>query len=105
SRGRRGPVRRRGPSPRWCASPHLRAPFSHGIPIAWSGNGSRERDGYPRCMRAWLLTDTTGIDALRLEEVDTPEPGPGEVRIELRASGLNHLDLWETGRAACRARA
>ena len=45
-------------------------------------------------MRAWLLTDTTGIDALRLEEVDTPEPGAGEVRIELRASGLNHLDLW-----------
>ena len=24
----------------------------------------------------------------------TPEPGPGEVRVALRASALNHLDLW-----------
>lgn len=45
-------------------------------------------------MKAWLLTDTTGIDAFSLEEADTPEPGPGEVRVRLRASGLNHLDLW-----------
>lgn len=45
-------------------------------------------------MRAWLLTDTTGIDAFTLEEVDTPEPGPGEVRVALRTTGLNHLDLW-----------
>lgn len=45
-------------------------------------------------MRAWLLTETTGIDAFQLEEIDTPEPGPGEVRIRLVTSGLNHLDLW-----------
>jgi zinc-binding alcohol dehydrogenase/oxidoreductase len=45
-------------------------------------------------MKAWLLKDTTGIDAFELEEIDTPEPGPGEVRIRLVASGLNHLDLW-----------
>jgi NADPH:quinone reductase-like Zn-dependent oxidoreductase len=45
-------------------------------------------------MRAWLLTDTTGIDAFSLGEIETPEPGPGQVRIDLRATGLNHLDLW-----------
>lgn len=45
-------------------------------------------------MKAWLLTDTTGIDGFAIEEVDTPEPGPGEVRVKLRTSGLNHLDLW-----------
>ncbi|HEX2153489.1 MAG TPA: zinc-binding dehydrogenase [Acidimicrobiia bacterium] len=45
-------------------------------------------------MKAWLLTDTSGIDAFELQEVDTPEPGSGEVRIELKTSGLNHLDLW-----------
>lgn len=45
-------------------------------------------------MRAWLLTDTTGIDAFVLDEVDTPEPGPGQVRVRLMASGLNHLDLF-----------
>lgn len=45
-------------------------------------------------MKAWLLTDTTGIDAFSLEEVDTPDPGPGEVRVRLERTGLNHLDLW-----------
>jgi zinc-binding alcohol dehydrogenase/oxidoreductase len=45
-------------------------------------------------MRAWLLHDTTGPDALRLEEVETPEPGPGQVRLAMKVAGLNHLDLW-----------
>ncbi len=31
---------------------------------------------------------------VHLAEVDTPEPGPGEVRISVRAASLNHLDLW-----------
>ncbi|MGI8518652.1 MAG: zinc-binding dehydrogenase [Acidimicrobiia bacterium] len=47
-------------------------------------------------MRAWLLDDTTGIDALRLGEVSDPEPGPGEVRVRMRIAGLNHLDVWVT---------
>ena len=45
-------------------------------------------------MRAWLLDKTTGPEAYRLGEVPTPEPGTGEVRVALRASALNHLDLW-----------
>ncbi len=45
-------------------------------------------------MRAWILNDTNGPDSYQLAEVDTPEPGPGEVRVTLRASALNHLDLW-----------
>lgn len=47
-------------------------------------------------MRAWLLDDTTGIEALRLGEVPAPEPGPGEVRVRMRVAGLNHLDVWVT---------
>lgn len=47
-------------------------------------------------MRAWLLDDTTGIDALRLGEVAEPEPGPGEVRVRMHIAGLNHLDVWVT---------
>ncbi len=31
---------------------------------------------------------------LRYEDVPDPEPGPGEVLVELRAASLNHLDLW-----------
>lgn len=45
-------------------------------------------------MKAWHLTDTTGPEALELAEIDEPTPGPGEVRIALRTSGINHLDLW-----------
>lgn len=28
------------------------------------------------------------------EEVSHPEPGPGEVRVRLRAAGVNHRDIW-----------
>lgn len=31
---------------------------------------------------------------LRVEDVAMPEPGPGEARIRVRASSLNHLDVW-----------
>lgn len=45
-------------------------------------------------MKAWHLNDTTGLDALELVEIDEPQPGPGQVRVKLEMSGLNHLDLW-----------
>ncbi len=35
-----------------------------------------------------------GPDVLVLEEVPDPVAGPGEVLIRLRASALNHLDVW-----------
>jgi NADPH2:quinone reductase len=39
---------------------------------------------------------TTGpaADVIRLEEVERPEPGPGEVRVRLRLSGVNPTD-WK----------
>jgi len=45
-------------------------------------------------MRAALFREPGGPDVLRVEQVETPVPGPGEVRIAVRAAGLNHLDLW-----------
>ncbi len=33
-------------------------------------------------------------EVLRLEELPDPEPGPGEVLLDLRAAGVNHLDIW-----------
>ncbi len=45
-------------------------------------------------MKAWQLTETTGIDAYVLNELPEPEPGPGEVRVDIKTAGLNHLDLW-----------
>jgi NADPH:quinone reductase-like Zn-dependent oxidoreductase len=35
-----------------------------------------------------------GPEVLVLEDVPDPTPGPGEVLIRLRASALNHLDVW-----------
>jgi NADPH:quinone reductase-like Zn-dependent oxidoreductase len=34
-----------------------------------------------------------GIDVLRVEDVDDPRPGPGEVLVRIRAAALNHLDV------------
>jgi NADPH:quinone reductase-like Zn-dependent oxidoreductase len=34
-----------------------------------------------------------GSDVLRLEEIEEPAPGPGEVSIRVRAAALNHLDV------------
>ena len=45
-------------------------------------------------MKAWQLTDTKGIDSYVLNDVEEPTPGPGEVRVKLKNSGLNHLDIW-----------
>jgi len=45
-------------------------------------------------MKAWQLHDSKGIDSFVLGDVDEPEPGPGEVRIRISHSALNHLDLW-----------
>lgn len=45
-------------------------------------------------MRAWQLHDTNGPESYRLDHVDSPEPGPGEVRVRMRIAALNHLDLW-----------
>jgi zinc-binding alcohol dehydrogenase/oxidoreductase len=45
-------------------------------------------------MLAWRLTECPG-DATWGTVVD-PEPGPGEVRLRVRASALNHMDHWLT---------
>lgn len=45
-------------------------------------------------MYGWFLDESPG--SFRWGEVETPLPGPGEVRIDVRASALNHIDLWLT---------
>jgi zinc-binding alcohol dehydrogenase/oxidoreductase len=45
-------------------------------------------------MRAVVLPQTGGPDRLRLEQVKTPTPEPGQVRVALRASALNRRDVW-----------
>jgi NADPH:quinone reductase-like Zn-dependent oxidoreductase len=45
-------------------------------------------------MLAVRIHEDGGPDVLQLEEVPDPVAGPGEVLIRLRASALNHLDVW-----------
>jgi len=45
-------------------------------------------------MRAAVFHEFGGPEVLRIESVETPKPGPGEVLIEVRNSALNHLDVW-----------
>jgi len=47
-------------------------------------------------MKAVVLEQTGGPENLAVKEVDTPEPGPGEVRVALRAAALNRRDYWMT---------
>jgi zinc-binding alcohol dehydrogenase/oxidoreductase len=45
-------------------------------------------------MRAVRIHEDGGPEVLVLEDAPDPSPGPGEVLVELRASALNHLDVW-----------
>ncbi len=44
-------------------------------------------------MHAWLCETPTGVDALTWKELPTPQPGPGEVLVEIKAASLNFPDL------------
>ncbi|HUG64163.1 MAG TPA: zinc-binding dehydrogenase [Gaiellaceae bacterium] len=45
-------------------------------------------------VKAVRIHEDGGPDVLRYEDVDDPKPGEGEILVELRAAGLNHLDIW-----------
>jgi NADPH2:quinone reductase len=44
-------------------------------------------------MKAWLCEDPIGVDALKWTEMPTPQPGPDEVLIEIKAASLNFPDI------------
>lgn len=45
-------------------------------------------------MKAILMRELGSPDVWRIEEIDDPQPGPGEVVVNLRAAALNHRDLF-----------
>ncbi len=45
-------------------------------------------------MKAVRVHQPGGVDALRLEEIPDPVPPPGWRTLEVKAAGVNHLDLW-----------
>jgi NADPH:quinone reductase-like Zn-dependent oxidoreductase len=45
-------------------------------------------------MRAARIHRTGGPEVLELDEVDEPEPRPGELLVRVRATSVNHRDIW-----------
>jgi NADPH:quinone reductase-like Zn-dependent oxidoreductase len=45
-------------------------------------------------VKAIRIHEDGGPEVLRYEDAPDPEPGEGEVLVELRAASLNHLDVW-----------
>lgn len=41
------------------------------------------------------MTEAGGPDVLRMAEIDLPPPGPGEVRVNVEAAGLNFIDVYK----------
>jgi putative PIG3 family NAD(P)H quinone oxidoreductase len=55
----------------------------------------RHRRGYGRVMRAVVVTEPGGPDVLRVEQVPDPEPGPGEVVLDVAATAVNRADVLQ----------
>jgi NADPH:quinone reductase-like Zn-dependent oxidoreductase len=45
-------------------------------------------------MKACFFREHGGLDKIRHGDLPDPVPGPGEVRVRIRAGALNHLDLF-----------
>lgn len=45
-------------------------------------------------MKAAVLREHGGLEAVEVGEMPEPLAGPGEVVVEVRAAALNHLDIW-----------
>ncbi len=45
-------------------------------------------------MRAVRFHEQGPPSVLRVDEIDAPSAGPGEVLLDVRAAGINHLDIW-----------
>ena len=46
-------------------------------------------------MKTVIVTRFGGPEVLEVREVSVPEPGPGEVRIRVKAAGLNYADIMQ----------
>src|SRR5687768_2151804 len=46
-------------------------------------------------MKAIRINEFGGPEVLGYEDVEIPEPGPGEARVRLAASGVNFIDVYQ----------
>ncbi|OHB62760.1 MAG: hypothetical protein A2Y77_05055 [Planctomycetes bacterium RBG_13_62_9] len=45
-------------------------------------------------MKAAVIREHGDLDVLRIEDIEEPKPGRGEVVLKVLCAGLNHLDIW-----------
>jgi NADPH:quinone reductase-like Zn-dependent oxidoreductase len=45
-------------------------------------------------MKAIFIQSHGGPKVIAFGDLPEPQPGSGEVRVAVRAVGVNHLDLW-----------
>lgn len=46
-------------------------------------------------MRAVVVNEQGGPEVLTVQERPTPEPGPGQVRVDVQAAGVNFIDIYQ----------
>jgi NADPH2:quinone reductase len=46
-------------------------------------------------MKAIRIYDTGGPEVLRVEEIEPPSPGPGELLIDIEATGINFIETYQ----------
>ena len=62
--------------------------------VAALDSSSAMPTGKPIPRKKWTVTKTGALSGLRLDEDELPPPGPGEVRVKVRAVGLNFADVF-----------
>src|SRR3712207_5164083 len=46
-------------------------------------------------MRAVMVHEYGGPEAMQLDEMPTPEPGPGQARVKVESAGVNFIDIYK----------
>lgn len=49
----------------------------------------------PETMRAVRIHETGGAEAMRMETVPVPRPGPGEALVRVETAGVNYIDVYK----------
>lgn len=46
-------------------------------------------------MRAIQVTEAGGPEVLKIADLPDPEPGPGEILVDVAAAGVNFIDTYQ----------
>ena len=46
-------------------------------------------------MQAVIVQQPGGPEMLEVQEQPTPEPGPGQLRVDVAAAGVNFIDIYQ----------